>query len=302
MFHLSHLRYFYAVAQTRSIRKAAESLHVAQSAVSRQIKNLEEELDAPLFDRHPRGVRLTDAGQILAKYAQQTMLNLDRIRSEIDDLRALRRGTVRICTVEAGLIDILPQVIRDFRRRYPAVSVTLLTRGSQGVVDTILNDDADLGLAFNAPYHPDIELVATQPQRLYAVVAPDHPIAGKKQVKLAELKTYPIALPDASFGIRQLVDQIQQTVQLHFEPVLTTDSIQMLVSFARLDLGVAFLPFFAIKGEIQSGRIAAVPLADNPARNAHAEIIVHKGRQLPIPAEKFLEELKKALRLLKSRA
>ncbi|QEX19096.1 transcriptional regulator CynR [Hypericibacter terrae] len=299
MFHLSHLRYFYAVAQTRSIRKAAESLHVAQSAVSRQIKNLEEELGVSLFDRHPRGVRLTDAGQILAKYAQQTMLNLDRIRSEIDDLRALRRGTIKICTVEAGIIDILPQVIRDFRLRYPSVSVTVLVRGSQGVVDTILNDDADLGLAFNAPYHPDIELVATQPQRLYAAVGPHHPIAGKKQVRLAELKGYPIALPDSSFGIRQLVDQIQRSSQIRIEPVLTTDSIQMLVSFARLDLGVAFLPFFAIKGEIAGGRVAGVPLADPPARNVNAEIVVHKGRQLPIPAEEFLEVLKKALRLLK---
>jgi DNA-binding transcriptional LysR family regulator len=299
LFHLSHLRYFYAVAQTRSIRKASESLHVAQSAVSRQIKNLEEELGTPLFDRHPRGVRLTDAGQILAKYAQQTMLNLDRIRSEIDDLRALRRGTIRICTVEAGIIDILPQVIRDFRRRYPSVSVSLVVRGSQGVVDTIANDDADLGLAFNAPYHPDIEMVATQPQRLYAAAAPNHPIAGKKQVRLVELKDYPIALPESSFGIRQLVEQIQRLAQIRIEPVLTTDSIQMLVSFARLDLGVAFLPLFAIKGEIRSGRVAGVPLADGLARDAHAEIIVHKGRQLPISAEEFLADLKSALRLLK---
>ena len=93
MLQLGHLRYFYAVSQTRSIRKAADSLRVAQSAVSRQVKALEDELGVALFERHPRGVRLTDAGQILAKYAQQTILDLERIRSEIDDLRHLRRGS-----------------------------------------------------------------------------------------------------------------------------------------------------------------------------------------------------------------
>jgi biotin operon repressor len=93
--HLNDLRCFHAVSRTRSIREAAESLNVAQSAVSRQIKNLEAQMGVPLFARHARGVRLTDAGEILAKYTRQTMLNLERTRSEIEDLRALRRGTSR---------------------------------------------------------------------------------------------------------------------------------------------------------------------------------------------------------------
>jgi DNA-binding transcriptional LysR family regulator len=272
LLQLSQLRYFHAVSRTRSIRKAAEALNVAQSAVSRQIKNLEEELGVPLFDRQPRGVRLTDAGQVLARYAQQTMMNLERARSEIDDLRALRRGTVNLSTVEAGVLDIVPQVAADFRRRYPAVGLAIWVRGSRGVVDMLLGDDADIGLAFNAPFHSDIEVVARREQRLYAVVSPQHPLAGASEV--------------LSAGIR-------------IEPVLVTDSIQLLASFARLGLGVACLPFFAIAGEVGAGRAVAVPLSDALARSAGIDLMVHKGRRLPLAAELFLESLRKALEQLR---
>ena len=299
MLQLGHLRYFYAVSQTRSIRKAADALRVAQSAVSRQIKSLEEELGVPLFERHARGVRLTDAGQILAKYAQQTITDLERIRSEIDDLRSLRRGTVRICTVEAGIINMIPKVIQRFRDRNPGVTMTVLVRGSRGVVEAVLQDEADIGFAFNAPYHADIEIVAKRQQRLYAAVATDHPLAGRKQIRISDVAGSRIALPDASFGIRQLVDTIQRDTGVDIEPVLVTDSIQMLVSFARLGLGVSFLPHFAIAGEVRSGQLSAVPLAEAAARNARAEILVHKGRRLPIPAEALLCELKSALGTLR---
>ena len=298
MLKLSHLRYFHVVSQSHSIREAAEQLNVAQSAVSRQIKILEDEIGMALFERHPRGVRLTDAGEILAKYARHTMLNLSRIRSEIDDLRALRRGDVKICTVEAGVIDFIPQVVSMFRQAYPAVTITVLVRGSQGVVDALLADEADLGLAFNAPYHPDIDTVAVQQQQLYATVHPSHPIAQRQHISFAELRDYDIALPDESFGIRQLVDQMQRSTQTRIEPVLTTDSIQMLTSFAKRGLGVTFLPFFAIQGEIQQGRVAGVPVSDVPASHAVVEILVHKGRQLPIPAEEFLQKLTEDLHLL----
>lgn len=295
MRNLGHLKYFDAVCQAKSIRQAADALNVAQSAVSRQIKNLEDEIGMPLFIRHPRGVRLTDAGAILAKYTRNTMLSLGRMSSEIDDLRALRRGTVKLCTVEGGLIDIVPAVIAAYHAKYPAVKIVVTTRGSQGVVDAILEDDADLGLAFNAPFHPEVESLARHQQRLYATVAPGHPITKFKEIKLADLLAYKIALPDVSFGIRHLVEEILRKSELYIEPVLTTDSIQMLVNFARMGLGVAFLPYFAIKGEFEAGAVGAVPVADISARNARVEVIAHKGRQLPIPAEEFLRELDTAL-------
>lgn len=299
MHHLNYLRYFHAVSRTRSIRKAAESLNVAQSAVSRQIKNLEAELGVPLFERHARGVRLTDAGEILARYTRQTMLNLERTRSEIEDLRALRRGTVNLCTVEAGIGDIVPGVIGRFRELYPGVKVAVWVRGTHGVVEALLNDDADIGLTFSTPEHPDITVVASREQRLNVVVAPTHPIGRRRSARMADLADYPVALPDASFGIRQLVDEIQRRAGLTLEPVLLTNSIQALVNFARLGQGVTFLPFFAVRSAARSGEVVAIPMSDRPARTANVDVIVHAGRRLPIAAEEFLEHLMAALKLLR---
>jgi DNA-binding transcriptional LysR family regulator len=300
LFQLGYLRYFHAVSRTQSIRRAAEELNVAQSAVSRQISNLELALGMSLFDRHSRGVRLTEAGEILSRYARQTMLDLERVRSEIDDLRALRRGTVNLCTVEAGIIDIVPRVVGDFQRRYPAVRVSVVVRGTQGVIETVLNDDADLGLAFNAPEHPDIAVAGAEEQRLYAAAAPSHRLAALRQVRIADLEEERIALPDTSFGIRQLVDRMERRAGTRLNAVLQTNSIQLLVSFARLGQGVAFLPLFAIKGEIAAGRIAAAPVADPLARKATVEVVVHRGRQLPLAAEQLMSDMRAALGLLQA--
>lgn len=298
MYHFSYIRYFHAVVKTSSIRGAAESLHVAQSAVSRQIKNLEATLGVELFDRHARGVRLTDAGEILARYAQQTILDLDRARSEIDDLRALRRGTVKICSVEAAVTDMVPTVVHQFRAQHPSIKFNITVRGTQGVVDALLKDDADVGLAFNTPRHPEIRVIARQEQQLNAVMAPDHPLAHLKQIKMADLAELPIGLPDASFGIRKLVDEIRGYAERE-EDVLQTNSIQALVHFARLGMGIVFLPFFAIRRELLEKQLVAVPLADRKARHASVELIVHAGRRLPIAVEEFLTVMQGTLKVLR---
>ena len=299
MIQLNHLRYFHAVNEMGSIRRAAESLNVAQSAVSRQVQNLESDFGMALIDRHSRGVRLTDAGVILAKYAQQSLLNLERVRSEIDDLKALRSGKIKICTVEAGIANIIPHVIIEFKRLYPAVRSTVQVKGTYGVIDSLLQDDADIGLTFNTPDGPDIEIVASQEQHLYAVVAPTHAIAGRSMVRIGELQDLRIALPDTSFGIRHLIDDIQRGLRLRIEPVLLTNSIQTLVRFAIADIGVTFLPYFAAKGEIDAGKLVAVPLADRLARKASVDIIRHRGRRLPVAAEEMLVHLKRGLSMLR---
>jgi len=296
---LSYLRYFYAVARTRSIREAAHVLNVAQSAISRQIKNLEADLGISLFDRHARGVRLTDAGKILADYAHQVFLGLEHTHAEIDDLRALRRGTVRLCAVEAAVADLLPSVVQAFQRSYPEVRLNLMVRSTQGVAETVLADDADLGVAFHTPDNPSLRILASKPQPLNAVLRPEHPLAGRKQLRLADLVGERIALPDSSFGIRQLVDEIQRKSKIRLEPVFETNSIVTLATFARLGMGISFLPFFAVRGEIEAGNVVAVPLADPPARRPKIDVIAHDRRRLPFAAEEFARRLQQALKTLR---
>ena len=119
MKHLRILRYVDEVARTGSIRKAADQLNVTASAVNRRIMDLEEELGAPLFERRPRGVRLTAAGEVFVNYLRQQDGDVERMKSQIEDLKGMRRGTVRIACSQALALDFLPREIGEFRKRHP---------------------------------------------------------------------------------------------------------------------------------------------------------------------------------------
>src|SRR5256885_9431236 len=122
---MKHLRIFHyvdEVARCGSIRKAAEQLNVTSSAVNRHVLDLEEELGTPLFERRPRGVRLTSAGEVFVRYLRQQTGDVDRMTSQIEDLKGMRRGTVRIACSQALALDFLPREIAQFRERHPFVS------------------------------------------------------------------------------------------------------------------------------------------------------------------------------------
>ena len=121
MRHLRFLRYVDEVARAGSIRKAADVLHVTASAVNRRIMDLEEELGAPLFERRPRGVRLTAAGELFVRYIREQTGDVERMKSQIEDLKGLRRGTVRIACSQALALDFLPREIAAYRDRKSVV-------------------------------------------------------------------------------------------------------------------------------------------------------------------------------------
>ena len=121
MRHLRFLRYVDEVARAGSIRRAAEQLHVTASAVNRRVMDLEEELGAPLFERRARGVRLTAAGELFVRYIREQSGDVERMKSQIEDLKGLRRGTVRIACSQALALDFLPREIAAYRARFPLV-------------------------------------------------------------------------------------------------------------------------------------------------------------------------------------
>ena len=124
MKHLRIMRYVDEVARTGSIRKAADHLNVTSSAVNRRIMDLEEELGTLLFERRPRGVRLTAAGEVFVSYLREQNGDVDRMKSQIEDLKGMRRGTVRIACSQALALEFLPREIGEFRKRHPFVRLT----------------------------------------------------------------------------------------------------------------------------------------------------------------------------------
>lgn len=288
---LASLRYFNEVVRTGSIREAAERLHVAPSAISRQMRNLEMELGLPLFERHARGVVPTSAGELYAQYAREALLDQERISSEIDDLKGLRRGHVRVCSVEGVVANGLTNAVATFRERFSGVSISLDITGTESVIAAVRNGEVDIGVAFTSSPDPDVLQTLRLKDPLFAIMSAGYPASKHRRLSLSDTLAYPIAIPRKQFGIRTLLETRCRTAQLTMKPTLETNSIEALRGFARLGCGITYLPRLSVKREIEAGQVVAIPLTDRDLQQATVDVCVLKGRTLPAAAKGFLNHL-----------
>ncbi len=285
------VRYFSTIARHGSIREAAEELHIAQSALSRQVQKLEEDFGVPLFERHARGVKLTSAGEIFLRHAQSSLRQFERVRSELDALKGLRRGIVVVHAIETLVPNILPRAIRRFSTRYPEIRFDVTIDGGDHVVAAVREGRTDIGLAFYPPAESEIATMFRTRQPLLAVVVPDHPLAGRPRVSLADCADYPLSLPTRNTGSRILIDLACKTAGLHMPAALESNSVAMLVQFLTVNHGISFLPRLSVWDKLKSGELIAVPVRDRLMNSATIDAITHASRQLPVAAEEFLRFL-----------
>lgn len=285
------LRYFHEVAKLGSIRRAADRLHVAPSAVSRQIAQLEQELDAELFERSKIGVKMTSAGEILMRQTTRMFRDLDRARSEIDDLRGLRRGEVTLWAMEGVVAGVLPAVLSRFHRQFPGVSFNVVTSSTDRIVEALLDDVTDVGITFNAVQRAEIEIIAEYVEPISCLVSPKHRFAERQKLSLAEICQEPLALPDHSFGLRQVFERATRRARLHPKVVVTTNSLELTKTMAATGEVLAFMPALTVLREYTSGYLRIVPVTDDDFARARSSICVHRDRPLPHAARAFLKML-----------
>jgi DNA-binding transcriptional LysR family regulator len=292
------LRYFSAVARHGSIREAADELHIAQSALSRQIQKLEQEFGLPLFDRHARGVQLTSAGEILLRYARSSLREVERVRSELDAIKGLQRGTVTIQSIESLVQHLLPGAISRFSERYPGITFDVTIDGSDHIVAAVREGHTDIGLVFYPPAEREFRTVFKLRQPLVALMSPAHPLARRKKVSLADCTAYPIAVPVKNSGSRILIDVACKAAGIYIAPVLETNSIQLMVHFVHVNQGITFLSRLSAWDSLRAGEVAAVAIRDRLVNTATIDAITHASRQLPLAAEEFLRFLQDELQTL----
>lgn len=295
---LDSLRYFHVTKKCGSIRKAAERLHVAPSAISRQIAKLERECGLPLFERTPSGVSATAAGDVLALHTQSIFRDIGTARSAIEDLKGLRIGEVTIYAMEGMVSHFLPTLFSSFYKRFPNIDFNLVLASTDRIIEAIVRNEADIGITFNAKRRQDVDVVARYAEPVDCLVAPDHPLAGKDAVTLRELACYPLALPNEAFGLRQLVDAAAKRSGIVLDVMLTTNSLELTKAVAAKGTAVAFMPAFTVRAETGRGSLVCVPVADKSFRSAYSDICVHKNRKISSAGQEFLNALVDEVRSL----
>lgn len=295
MQHIKSLDYFVTVAQHKSIREAAEVLHLSSSALNRQILDLEDELGAQLFERHARGVRLSAAGEAYLVYAKQALRDAELVQSHINALQGLRRGHISLSAVAAIADERLMDLIVRFQRTYPQIGFTLTVVGAERVVDAVLENDADLGLVFNSPSQHDFHELASRKYSIHAVVTQDHLLAKQDAVSIFSLQEYPMALGDHSWGGRRLLEEYLHKTGLKLQPQLVSNSFDAQTRFIRMTQGVCLQIRPGSQVEQMDGDLVAIPIKELKKYQRVMVLGSLRGRALPVAAALFSEILKKEL-------
>jgi len=293
MRHLRFLRYVDEVARAGSIRKAAEQLHVTASAVNRRVMDLEEELGAPLFERRARGVRLTAAGELFVRYIREQTGDVERMKSQIEDLKGLRRGTVRIACSQALALEFLPREIANYRTKFPLVQFDVQVADHERAMAALAAYQVDLVLVFRPPFLPNFQPLMSLRQRLVALMAADHPLAAQKtKLRLSQMVEYPVALPERSLGGRQLLTNVLARSNLQFDIAAESNSFEFL---RNMVLREKLISFQIEIGAVESADLVVRQIDDRDVPHADLVLGQLRGRNLSVPAAKFAEQLARVL-------
>lgn len=264
---LRSLKYFDAVAHCCSLRQAAEKLHIAPTALSRQIAQLEHDLGATLVERSPKGVKLTPAGALLAAQAQRTLGELGHLREQISELRELGAGHVALHVTEGLAAGLVAPVLAALGRDYPRLRFTVSFASGPAIANAVRDEQCDIGVAFFIAEQDGIQRKRIGQLEQCLVVMADHPFAQCETVAFEQLFELPLALPDCGFGLRQTLDRMAEDRGLALRPAYVTPSIEMQKALLRARAAALVLPRLAVAHECAHGEFVAVPI-DEPALRA----------------------------------
>jgi DNA-binding transcriptional LysR family regulator len=285
------LRYFLEVVRCGSISEASQRLNVASSAISRQISSLEEMLDTVLFERRPRGMVLSAGGEMLAAHAQKVALEADRVVADLQALKGLRSGRVRIAASEGFSIDFLPRLINAFQKKYPGFVFQVFVGPPAAVSRQVREGNADIGLTFTRLPEAEIKVVHRQPGPIFLVMRHDHPLSRFKQVSLSQLHPYPMALPDPTTTLRQLFDIACSRQQVVIDAVMTSNYIQTLHNYLVDNDALSITGEVTVRYRTAAGELTIRPIRDCPTDGRFIEVQTLAGRTLPRSVDIFLEYL-----------
>ena len=255
--HAPMIVYFDAIRRAGSIREAARRLNVASSAVNRQLLKLEAELETPLFERLPTGLKLTHAGAAFARHALEVLQDAERVRSELEALQGLRTGHIEIAAVEALVSELLPDLLAQLRLNYPRITVGVNVMGSSAIPTSLLTGQVDLGIAFSFDRTAELQQLARFPFDLGVAMRPDHPIATREDLSFAACLAFPLILPKQDLSIFRILEATYGTMP---QGIIQTNSVELAKQLTLRGLGLSFQTRIGIDREIEAGDLLHVPI------------------------------------------
>ena len=295
MRHLQPLEYFNAIVAAGSIRKAAETLSITSTALNRRLLAIEEELGVDLFERVPKGVQLSAAGEILLLHIREQIADMARVKSQISDLKGERRGHVAIACSQAILTSFLPVEISKYRSQHPFVTFSVQVRDRVAAEEALLDRSADLALVFEPVQLADFQTLLAVKQSVWVLMLKDHPLAHKPILRLRECLRFPVGLPTKQYGVRHILEASARRISLNLAPVVESDSFDYLRYQAAEEGIITFQIEIGLPLNLESIGLVACKLDERDVPDGMLYVGQLKGRTLPVAGAKFANQILAAL-------
>ncbi len=243
---LRHLRYFLAVAEEEHFTRAAAKLHVSQPTLSHQIRELEGQLNLPLFDRVGRRVKLTAAGEMLLPHARRVVRELAAAQTALDELHGLKRGALKVGIVQTVNACVIPEIVARFSEAHPGSRLACDEMAVADIESHLESGKLDLGISFLPPARKSLAGQQLFTEELVAVVATDHPLAKRRRLRMRDLANHPMALLAPHYCTRQLIDRAMAEAAIQPEVKVEMNSVDSILSTVKRTQLLTLLPTLAL--------------------------------------------------------
>jgi len=281
------LETFLEVARHSSFSRAAEKRFRTQPAISSQIRALEEEVGAKLFDRSGGKVALTAAGKVFQQYAEQTLDSRKNMLVTVAEMERVPRGEIVVGANEGTCLHILPEVFAEFKKLYPNVGVQISRLERAKIMESIIDNSVDFGVVSAPVDDKRLTVVTIHRDELVIIAPPGHPLSHMKQAGIAELVRFPLLLPKIG-RTRDALENLFHERNLKPKISMELDSSELLKRFVAADVGVGFIARSNVSEDVKAGVLAAVSLSDCSIRRDLA-LVFRKDKALSRAALAFIE-------------
>lgn len=287
---IENFKIFADLVETKSFSKSAKLNGITQSAVSQQARAMERNFKALLIDRSQKQFQLTREGQRVYESAKEILHTHDKLLSELQEMKKVISGTIRISTIYSIGLHELPPYIKKFLHDFPSVNVRVEYRRSNLVYEDILHNSVDFGLVAFPVKQRQIEMLPFRNDHLVLIAHPGHQLAKSGEIEMKQLTAQRFIGFDPDIPTRKAVDQIFRDNKLEIEPVMEFDNIETVKRAVEIDHGVAIVPQATVLQEVKQGTLVAIHFKGKDYTRPLA-ILHRKGRVLTPAMKKFIEIL-----------
>jgi DNA-binding transcriptional LysR family regulator len=282
---------FYHVAKLGSFTKAADTTFRTQSAISQQIKNLEEELGCQLFERIGKHkLRLTTAGNRFLKFSETILERHSSLIEELNEMKGSQKGRLRVAAPFTTLFHLFPFALKHYIIQFPNVELTILDRSQQDILDLVKNGDIDFGLVLESIVPKDLTALRWKKVRTVVITPVGHPLAKAKRVTLKQIGKYPLILPPINLKYRSNLEERFQKLGIDYHIVMESSNVELSSLYVEMGLGISFATVVKDLPELKKRKLEFLPM-DHLFKPDYIVVVMRKDKTLISYKQAFVKIL-----------